>query len=63
MTAGPLLTSLYYHTLKHKAETKTKAKIQMIIYTKDDTELVIPVGLGPNVTDTSVNQVEKAQTK
>ena len=39
----------------------------MIIYTKDDTELVIPVGLGPNVgpnvTDTSVNQVENAQTK
>lgn len=35
----------------------------MIIYTKDDTELVIPVGLGPNVIDTSANQVENAQTK
>ena len=63
MTVGPSITSLYYLTLKHKAETENKAKLQMIIYTKDDTELVIPVGLGPNVTDTSVNQVEKAQTK
>ena len=39
----------------------------MIIYTKDDTELVIPLGLGPNVgpnvSDTSVNQVENVKNK
>lgn len=27
----------------------------MIIITKDDTELVIPVGLGPNISDASSN--------
>ena len=35
----------------------------MIIYTKDDTELVIPVGLGPNVIDTSANQGENVKNK
>ena len=35
----------------------------MIIYTKDDTELVIPVGLGPNISDTSLNQEETSETK
>lgn len=35
----------------------------MIIYTKDDTELVIPVGLGPNVSDTSANHGGNAQNE
>lgn len=35
----------------------------MIIYTKDDTELVIPIGLGPNVIDTSANQRENVKNK